>query len=180
MLTKDDITAFRKADDLCVHLDKSGPCVRLIKRKAYDAKPFETDIEYLVTSAGVEMYGYRNKDALANGARCFAMVRFYHDQFTPESATVKTLKAGDEIIFEFHPDRHTNGYVAAAGLHADCMMLRVRRDGKTVANWELETTICPDNTARMCRGVPDSESYAKDAESGREIMRGIDLTSAYA
>lgn len=170
VLSKDDISAFRKANDMCVHLDKSGGRVRLIKRKPlWGAKPFETDTEYRVENATVTLEGYRHRDALDNGATCFASVSFYHDQHTPESAIVRTLRAGDEITFTFHPDHHTNGYVAAVGLHADSLFLRVRRDGSTVANWEIETTICPSNSARMCRGVPDSETYAQDAAEARKI-----------
>lgn len=170
MLTKDDVTAFRRADDLCVHLDSKFSRVRLIKRKGYNAKPFETDQEYVLENASVVMEGFRAKQALESGAaKCFAMVRFYHDQHTPESAAVKTLRVGDELVFEFHPDHHTNGYIAVAGLHSDTMMLRVRRDGKTVANWELETSTCPSNSARMCRGVPDSDSYARDAAEAQKV-----------
>ena len=48
VLSKTDIAAIRSADCICVHLNAKNPqgLVRLIKRKPYDAKPFETDQEY--------------------------------------------------------------------------------------------------------------------------------------
>jgi hypothetical protein len=45
----------------------------------------------------------------------------------------------------------------------------VKRQGKTVAHWELQTSICPDNSARMCRGIPDSDSYESTADTARRV-----------
>jgi hypothetical protein len=101
------------------------------------------------------------------------MLGIYHKQQTGISSILKTLRVDDEITFRFHPDAHTNGYVAAAGLHADVLYLNVRRDGKTIARWEIDCTICPPNSARMCCGVPNSESYDRDASEAR--TRGLAL-----
>lgn len=172
MLTKTDIAAIRAANDLCIHLNRRHPngLVRLIKRKSYNAKPFETDQEYTIEGATVAMATLRGKESIEQGnVECFAMVGLYHDQHSHASCILKTLRADDEIMFSFYPDAHTNGYVAMGGLHADTLYLRVRRDGKTIADWELQTSICPSNSARMCRGVPDSESYKKDAEEARKV-----------
>jgi hypothetical protein len=132
MLTKDDITAFRKADQMAVHLSSDHPngLVRLIKRKPYNAGPFEDDKEYRVTTVKVQMETFRGNEALAAGtAKCFELVSFYHDQGTPASSIIKTLRIGDDVTLSFYPDCHSNGYVAAQALHADCLYLRVRRDG---------------------------------------------------
>lgn len=170
MLTKDDIAAIRRADDICVHLGTRHPqgLVRLIKRKAYDAKPFETDQEHVLT-ANVVMETMLGRDALAAGkAECFAMSGIYHDQGTPVSSILKTLRAGDELTFAFYPDGHCNGYVCAAGLHADMLYLHVRRAGKR-RTWEITTSICPDNSARMCHGVPKGDHYDQDAARARQV-----------
>jgi cold shock CspA family protein len=171
MLTKNDIAAIRKANDICVHLSARNPqgLVRLIKRKRYDAKPFETDQEHVMT-ANVVMDSLRGQAAFESGtADCFAMAGIYHDQRVQVSNVLKTLRVGDEVTFEFSPDAHTNGYIAAAGLHGDALYLRVRRNGKFIARWELTSSVCPSNSARMCRGVPDSDTYARDAAEARKI-----------
>ena len=171
MLTKNDIAAIRKADDLCIHLNKANPqgLIRLIKRKPmFDAKPFEQDQEHLLTaSATIETI--RGRQALESGAaECFECVGIYHSQHTPVSSILKTLKEGDEITFVFSPDYHCNGYVAAAGLHADALLLNVTRNGKR-QTWELATQVCENNSARMCRGVPNSDDYNRSAEERRKV-----------
>jgi hypothetical protein len=171
-LTKTDIAALRKCDDICVHLGARHPegLVRAIKRKGYgNTDPFATDIEHIVT-AKVEIDTLRGRQALeTGGVECFAMIGVYHSQHTGQSSILKTLRAEDELTFRFYPDAHTNGYVAMGGLHADVLYLDVRRDGKIIARWELDISICPSNSARMCRGVPNSESYARDASEARQV-----------
>jgi hypothetical protein len=164
-LTKDDIYAIRNADTLAIHLghdhrDNGQGLVRFIKRKPYNAKPFDEDKEYVLTNCKVVMETYNGQRALETGrAKCFGYVSIYHDQRTPQSSILKTLKVDDEITFSFYPDAHSNEYVRKAGLHADALYLHVRRNGKR-QTWELETSICPDNSARMCHGVPDNESHS--------------------
>jgi hypothetical protein len=172
MLSKTDIAAIRKADSLCIHLNARHPngLVRLIKRKPYNAQPFETDQEYVLANEHVTMETTSGRDALERGiAECFSLVSIYHSQGCPSSSILKTLRAGDELTFSFYPDCHSQMYVARAGLHADCLYLHVRRNGKR-HTFELESSICPENSARMCRGVPASESYAKAAVEGRALV----------
>jgi hypothetical protein len=172
MLTKDDITAFRKADCMSVHLSKDHPngLVRLIKRKAFNAGPFEGDKEYLPTTVKVVMETMRGQEALDAGtARCFELVYFYHEQGTPASSIIKTLRVGDDVTLSFYPDCHSNGYVAAQALHADCLYLKVRRGGKHVATWCLDQSVCPNNSARMCYGVTPDRDYLNAAEERRSM-----------
>lgn len=171
MLTKDDITAIRRADDICVHLGTRHPkgLVRLIKRKGYDAKPFDQDQEYVLSSAHVTMETSGGLAAIESGAaECFAMAGIYHSQGTGVSSILKTLRVGDDLTFSFYPDGHSNGYVAAAGLHADCLYLHVRRGGKR-QTWEFDVSITANNSARMCRGVPQSRDYERAADEARKI-----------
>lgn len=158
MLTKLDIAAFRKADTLCVHLDAHNPegLVRLIKRGDRNKDPFAQDVEHIV-SCEVTVPVRRNLDT---GAKCFGYVDFYHSQLTETSCVIRTLRAGDEITFRFWPDCNSNDYVRRAGLHADAMFLDVKRQGKRVACWKLESSICPDNSARMCQGFVDRDVVA--------------------
>jgi hypothetical protein len=171
MLTKTDIDAIRRADDLCIHLGTRNPngFVRLIKRKPYNAKPFETDQDYILENAVVKVETTLGQRALESGAaEFFESVGLYHNQASPASSILKTLRAGDELTFSFYPDCHSNGYVAAAGLHADCLYLHVTRNGKR-QSWEIAQSICPNNSARMCRGVPNSSDYDRAAFERREV-----------
>jgi hypothetical protein len=172
MLTKLDIAAIRHADDMCVHLNARHPTglVRLIQRRRITERdPFAQDKEHVLT-ATVELHGFRGKKELEAGhAECFAMAGFYHNQYTSASLAMKSLRVGDEVTFAFWPDAHTNGYVAAARLHADVLYMHVRRNGKTIARWQIESSVCPSNSARMCKGIPNSETYERDAEEARKV-----------
>lgn len=119
MLTKNDIAAIRGANDLCIHLNARHPegLVRLMKRKPYNAKPFEVDQEY-VLGAIVTMETGDKPEAV----ECFSMIGLYHNQNTPASSILKSLRVGDDVKFSFYPDCHSNGYVAAADLHADALL----------------------------------------------------------
>ena len=156
-LTKMDVAALRKADTLVVHLSKehANGLVRAIKRVERDERnPFAQDVEHIITAASVSLYHSNASDLIANGGvRCTGHVSFYHSQNTPASTIIHTLREGDEITFRFYPDAHTNGYVFDAGLHADVLYLDVRRNGKRLS-WKLDISICQNNTARMCYGVP--------------------------
>jgi hypothetical protein len=161
-ITKTDIAAIRSADTLCVHLNKTNSTglIRLIKGRDR-AKPFSEDQEY-VLPCSVELHGYNHRTAIENGAQCFAHVYLFHSQHTPVSCIMNTLRAGDEVTFVFYPDAHSNGYLAKAGLHGDALYMHVRRGDKRY-EWNLQTSTCPENSARMCRGVPPSQSYLDGA-----------------
>jgi hypothetical protein len=170
MLTKMDIAAIRQSDDICVHLNARHPngLVRLIKRRDYN-KPFSEDKEHILT-ATAKLDGLRGQAELQRGeVECFAMAGIYHGQHAQVSLALRSLHLGDEVTFSFYPDGHTNGYLAAAGLHGDLLYMYVRRNGKTVARWELQSSVCPSNSARMCRGIPNSENYDRDAEEARKV-----------
>lgn len=157
-LSKDDIDAIRKADDLVVHLGTGNDnfckgMVRLIKRKPFRPKPFETDTEYVLENVKVGMETAEGNRALGEGkAKCFAMIGIYPNQRTPAWSILSTLKVGDEVTFSFWPDAHSNKYVDDADLHADALYMHVTRKGKR-QSWELDISICPNNSARMCQGV---------------------------
>lgn len=169
MLTKLELAALRQCDALCVHLSKDFTAVRAIKRNPKTEKePFAQDQEQLIT-ADVGLETLRGREELESGrVKCFAHISLYPNQKHTSWLILQTLRVGDELTFNFYPDAHTNGYIAAAGLHGDALYLNVRRKGKTVARWSLAHSICPTNTARMVTGVPDSESYTRDAERVRK------------
>lgn len=167
MLTKLDIAAIRACDAITVHLSSRVPegLVKAIKRRDY-GKPFAEDKEHILP-ATVSSHNERGADALRNGAQFFAMEHVYWGQHCPTSSVLRTLRVGDEISFSFWPDALSNGYIAAQGLHGDLLRLTVRRDGKRVATWDFSQSFCPENSARMCKGVPVSDDYRRAAEERR-------------
>ena len=167
LLTKTDVAAFRAADTLCVHLHKDKPAglVRLIKRiPKSDENPFGPFDREHVLSADVAMTEYGWKEHVEAGrVKCFAHVSFYHEQHTSASNIIRQLRVGDEVTFEFRPDSHSNGYLARFGLHADVLVMKVRRSGITYT-WELDSSVTPENSARMCAGWPSSQRYLDSAK----------------
>lgn len=163
-LTALDIAALRKADDICVHLTERHPSglIRVIKRAEKTTKnPFAQDVEHII-AAPVEIDVFNAAPEIASGkAKCFALVSLYHSQKTPASMIVNSLRAGDVVRFVFRPDHHTNGYLARVKLHADVLCLMVWRNGKRVEH-TLHASIAPENSARMCAGVPCRNSYVKE------------------
>jgi len=168
-LTKIDISALRKADSLCVHLSRDYTIARAIKRNPKtETNPFASDVEHIV-NANIRLATMRGEAELAAGqVKCFSMSNLYPSQRHPATLILRTLREGDEITFRFAADAHSNCYIAAAGLHADTLYLDVLRKGKTIAYWELETSVCPDNSVRMCKGVPSSERYETSAVEARK------------
>ena len=69
--------------------------------------------------------------------------------------TIKHLKVGDSLTLRWTADNNT-GTLIDAGLHCDTLELLVRRTSKTgkhfIFTYHIDTSICPDNTARMIRG----------------------------
>lgn len=62
------------------------------------------------------------------------------------------LRPGDDITVAFVGDAASNGYVKDAHLHADVVRLHVTRKGaQRPLVFEVDTSICADNTARMVR-----------------------------
>ena len=169
-LTKTDIAALRKGDDLIVRIDgKTGGRAMVVKRKPYYSKdPFATDVYHDLT-ATVGMESLRGDQEMRDGhVHAFAMIGIYHNQHTDTSAILRSLKAGDEIRFTFWADGHSNGYIAAAGLHADVLYLNHYRNGKLLAKWEIATSVTPNNSARMVKGVPSGASYHDAARRVKE------------
>lgn len=165
-LTKLDIAAIRNADDIVVHLSKQMARAALVKRIRHDEKhPFAQDayheIPCPIVMHGHFLGGQRDNDIKNGDIACFAMASIYYNQTTPLSSALKTLHVGDEIRFRFAPDYETNQYMFEAGLHGDVLFLDVYRNGKYAAQWEICDSECPENTARMCKGVPYAEHWFK-------------------
>lgn len=163
-LTKIDIAALREANRIVISYNESSDQyrktgVRLIRdAKKTEKTPFAEDVEHTFEACPVSVARHGLD---VTGVTAFAHIYFYPSQHTPESTIAAMLRAGDQIEFRFMPDEHTNGYVAAAGLHADVLLLCVVR-GKQRLTFEIESCVSPNNQARMIRGIPDSRSYREN------------------
>jgi hypothetical protein len=173
-LTKADVAALRQCDQISVHYAANDPsvnaCVAFKRLERRENDPFgDTERRHAIGDGSNIGMAYRYDAAERNAhARCFALVSNYASQHTPEASALATLRVGDAIAWEFAPDAGSNGYAAVHGLHIDELILRVRRGGKDHASWTLATCCCPSNSARMVKGVADSESYKRDAQRVRE------------
>ncbi len=167
-LTKIDVAALQKADDICVHLRPDCPegIVRAIKRRRVTPKdPYAQDVDLRVTAA-VVLEGYRAREAFERGTvRCFTSFTNYGAVTSPVNSILRTLRAGDQLVFRFYADAEGNGYSAAAHLHADALYLDVYRKGHRHATWLLDVSICAENSTRMCQGVDYSEYLQKCADA---------------
>jgi hypothetical protein len=164
ILTKIDIAALKHADYLTVRFDgsdNSKSAVSAIKRAhKTEQDPFATD-QYHTISAPIMVHGYDYKPA--SHVTCWEMLSLYYAQGGHVESVIGTLRAGDGVRFEFYPDYHSNGYMAKAGLHGDALRLHVTRGDKRFATWELAAQGCPDNSARMCKGIGQTERYKQQA-----------------
>lgn len=166
-LTAIDVAAMRQADRLVVAFNDHDnslrkTSVRLVKdARRTDKTPFATDQEHELVDCPIRVIDRFD----TKGVVAFSHVSLFHTQHSPSSTIVRSLRVGDQIEFNFYPDCHTNGYVAAAGLHADVLLLYVYRgegNKQRRLEYEIDSGISPNNTARMIRGIPESNSYRRD------------------
>jgi hypothetical protein len=178
-LTAIDIAAMRKCDRFVVAFNdhdasRRQTCVTLTKEARKSASdPFAHDIDHSLVDCPVriENSGAFAGDNAAAGVTAFALLYTYHNQRDHESSVLRQLKVGDRIAFRFYADCHTNGYVAAAGLHGDALFIDVERGedkARKLFTFELQNQVCPNNSARMVRGMCESDSYRRDGARCRE------------
>jgi hypothetical protein len=151
-LTKLDIAALRQADYIVAWLDCNGVVgskFQAVKRAVKTEKnPFATDVVHEIAAPVRCRYDYRDENATWS---CVESVTFYRSSPCPAGSAIATLRAGDAITLEFYPDSHTTQALREAGFHGDAFNLHIHRKDKHVATFELRSSICQDNTARMCK-----------------------------
>jgi hypothetical protein len=161
-LTKIDIAALRHADHIVAWLDCNGVVGSLfeaVKRAEKTEKnPFATDIRHEIPAPVRTVFDYRDENATWS---CVESVTFYRSQACQASSALATLRAGDAIALQFYPDSHTTQALKEHGFHGDAWNLLVYRKDKLVATFELRSSICQDNSARMCKRI--TKQYALTA-----------------
>lgn len=175
VLTRDDITALRTADSVYLTHGKAGReegsppglIVALAERKRRVPRPFAPTTGYAdwVTGEYTVATDSRIHAYIDGGSR----TRHYSYAFAMLSAlrlhsrwatAVRGLRVGDVLTLDWSVDGFANEYLQrattpsggdAVPLHCDSVSLLVTRNGKRVGDYLLTVSICPDNTARMCR-----------------------------
>lgn len=144
-ISKLDLAAIRQADRISFHFHEGVHSV-VCTKKVESPGPYgdsERDYEFPVKGG----FPY-SKTARA----CFAMI--YTTRFNEEWQTIAgCLKVGDELRLHWRAD--SNQYLRDAGLHFDELLLHVKRGSKVLV-FSVATSICPDNTARMIRGLVEA------------------------
>jgi hypothetical protein len=175
-LTKQDIAALRKMDSLSVYRDVAKDesrvtCTKEPTREEKERDPFVQEVRYAIgapvriKASEFSTWSDDTRNEATKGARAFAHISIYREQITHAGSILRLLRAGDEIGFEFRADSHSNGYVARARLHADVLALLMYREGKLVAEYELDHGISPDNSARMVKHVAPSKWWLDQASA---------------
>jgi hypothetical protein len=174
-LTKFDVAALAQCDTLSVHLSNSGgaeaPRVWATKRiEKTERNPFAQDADHHMAVPVRINTGLGYGHALDTAeARCWAYLTNYKSTECHVASVLRTLRAGDAIAFEFYPDSGSTRALAQSGFHGDSLRLIVerkgRKDGATRDLFEMCRSVAPDNSARMCKGIPSPAWYLDDANS---------------
>lgn len=153
-LTARDVAAMRKANYLTVRYNGTST-VRAVKRaERTDNDPFAQDVEHDIPApVTCRAYGA----TVTERTTACAIVSLYKFQAGP----IDVLKTGDAVAFEFVAG-NDNDYLRAAGLHHDELHVIVRRGAKEIV-LTIAGSICPDNLARMVRGLDRAPEYSLTA-----------------
>jgi hypothetical protein len=132
-LTKEDVSYLRRADDVYAINIEGQNFLRVVKRGTF-GDAFSEDKRVDLPVPGNGKHGY----------------------FTSAwEFPWRTLRAGDRVRLYWYPDANTNELLRQVGLHADVLFLDVAR-GKQENRYVAGTSVCADNSARMCRSDPGS------------------------
>lgn len=157
-LTKVDLKALRSADAICFdHYSEKGEPRRGIRAiKKVENDPWDTERTHFVPCRShVAVYDRDSFGASATDeAKCFQMINCaqYDDYW---KTIVGLLREGDEVVLKW-TGANNNGYLtqAKAGgdeLYRDDLALFVRRNGSLKYSFQVSTSICPNNSARMIK-----------------------------
>lgn len=157
-LTKMDIAAIRQCDHLVVRSDPKAAVYATKRIKKQANNPFGSDEAVYSLAIPVRIAaGWRHD---ATNATAFEMIWNFPTQVTHTGSVFATLKVGDGVAFVFAADDHSTEAMRDAGFHGDVLRLVVRRAGKQVAEWDLVTRCCSNNSSRMIKGTVERAPVA--------------------
>ena len=152
-LTKMDLAAIRQCDYMHVSLVAGESKVRACKRKERSEKePFAEDAQIYLD---IPVTSYTRFDATHSQTKMGTLLYHYPAETGRNhlASVLSLLRVGDKVGFQFYPDAHSTQNTREAGLHGDVLRLLIER-GKQRLCFEVATSMCPENSARMCQGVP--------------------------
>jgi hypothetical protein len=143
-LTAQDIKALRTCDDVLYRYNRAGSvsCIEAIKRKS-PSSVWEQTYDVLVTTTSTS---YQD-DMQVKSA--FASMGNYKYSPSPLPTVLGLLHVGDTLTVHLVA-ANNHGYLDTAGLYCDMLYLHITRGSKVLC-FLLDTSICPDNSARMCK-----------------------------
>lgn len=150
MLTNDDVKALRQADRLSFHFH-NGETEIVATRENRTAGPFD-DRERKHRIAAESRFRGGDGD---KPRACFAMLHGMWEDANCGPTLARLVKPADQLRLQWIAD-NSNGYLTQARergveLFRDELHLQIVRKGKPFAMLFVESSICPNNTARMCR-----------------------------
>lgn len=152
-----DIKALKQADRWCFDYRHGESFIRCVKEVTNPGPFDDRDKEYRIPCE-VSFCGLCRNDADGVMPRnCFSMT--YNFQHSIESngmlAVLLLLRKGDTLRLHWTCD-NSNGYLADVAKHGerlyrDELAVVIRRNGKSLCAVHIDTSLCPNNSARMIR-----------------------------
>lgn len=167
-LSADDLRALRTADTVSFHyydgrgyiqltINDSANDARILSATEQRAFPQGVDMSAArrrIIDVSTDMHGYGSDGwsswnaSTEPRAAGFAMVS--SAQYSEVWRTLASiLRKGDRLTLQWVADNNTDN-IRSANLHSDHLKLSVQR-GETRLTFNLMTSVCPDNSARMIR-----------------------------
>jgi len=156
-LSKMDVQAIRQCDKICLFHENGVGQVKLIK-ELKDYGPFdEREKSYMIdVSSRVHKWDDSIKHNVTASATCHELIYNWSASPSTWDAVQAICREGDELRLEWQADA-VNGYFREAAsrtpIHYDTLDLLIYRKGTYIASVRLSDSHCPDNTARMIRGI---------------------------
>lgn len=144
-LTKDDITAMRRANRVSFHHREGKSSITAVKENR-GSEVFQGG----EATRSIDCRAQIQSSDRVDKVRCFETI--HSAQSSEEWRTIAALlRPADEVELHWYRDAGTTQNLTERQLHADRLYLGVYRKGKKALSFFVEECVCPDNSARMIR-----------------------------
>jgi hypothetical protein len=147
-LTSADIRALKNADNVVFQTSPEwGHRVRAIREREHTQSGFSDEVQ-IQASGGIRSHGEGFE-----AKYCFHMI--HSSKYSRSWQTIASLlRPGDTLSLSWSAGGGTTENHRAAGLHGDTLSLVVYRKEKHKYTFKVAYSVCPNNSARMCRDRP--------------------------
>ncbi len=143
-----DLKAIRNADRVSFHWHGNGYHIHAHKERENTRDGYEQTIRILVNGSVSQWSDGQWGKTDNNIAAAFAWLPT-PSQSLNWKTTIAAIKPGDVLTLRFHAGANSQN-LTDAGLYRDFLDLEAQRGDKTFS-WRIDESVCPDNSARMCR-----------------------------